>query len=178
MPSHTMTPAPTHRACIRTLQGEALLTAHRHRLALCGKRSSERAASTAAWEVLFHTMPPPSAILGMHAHSKENPGSLPTDTGSPFAVSDPASSPPTPQHGSAVSHRDPRPRPAGHAYARSRGKHSSLPTDTGSPFAVSDPLSTPPAPAAWGVPFSPSPVRALPRIRQSRPRTAAQSPAQ
>ena len=32
--------------------------------------------------------------------------------------------------------------------------------------------------AAWGVSFPPAPVRTLSRIRQSRPRTAAQSPAQ
>ena len=102
----------------------------------------------AAWGMPSHTV---TARIRpdwhAYARSKGNPGSLPTDTSSPFAVSDPASSPPTPQHGSAVSHRDPRPRPAGHAYARSkRGSPARCPPTPAHHFAISNPASTPPAP--------------------------------
>lgn len=101
---HTVTPAPAHRARIRTLQREALLTAYRHRLALCGKRSSEHAACPAAREAPFHTVTARPRPAGHAcARSKGNPGSLPIDTGSPFAVSDPVSTPPAPPHGECLS---------------------------------------------------------------------------
>ena len=88
-------PPPACRAHIRTLQGEARLTTHRHRISLCGKQSSEYAASPAAWGVPSHTVPARPRPAGHTcARSKGKPGSLPTDTGSPFAVSDPLSTPP------------------------------------------------------------------------------------
>lgn len=105
------------------------------------------AASPAAWGMPSHTVTARLRPAGhTYACSRGKPGSLPTDTSSPFAVSNPAYTLPTPQHGSAVSHRDPRPRPAGHAYAHSKGWYGSLPTDTGMSFAVSNPVNTPPAP--------------------------------
>lgn len=104
MPSHTMTPAPTHRACIRTLQGEALLTAYRHRLTPCGKQSSEYAANPAAWGMPSHTvLARPRPAGHAYARSRGEHGSLPTDTGSPFAVSDPANMPSVRRHGECLS---------------------------------------------------------------------------
>ena len=100
--SHRARPPPACRACMRMLPGEARLTAHRHRLTLCGRRSSEHAASPAAWEAPSHTVTARLRLAGhTYARSKRKPGSLPTDTSSPFAVSDPANTPPAPPHGSA-----------------------------------------------------------------------------
>lgn len=61
-------------------------------------------ACPAAWEVLFHTVTArPRSAGHAYARSKGKPGSLPTDTGLPFAVSDPASTPSAPPHGECLS---------------------------------------------------------------------------
>lgn len=99
--SYRNCPPPACRARIRTLQGESWLTSHRHQLTLCGKRSGEHAASPAAWGMPSHAVPARLRPAGYaYAHSRGKPGSLPTDTGLPFAISDPASTPPVTQHGS------------------------------------------------------------------------------
>lgn len=70
--------------------------------ALCGRRSSEFAASPAAWGMPSHTVPARTRPAGhTYVCSRGNPGSLPTGTGSLFAVSDPANTPTAPPHGSA-----------------------------------------------------------------------------
>lgn len=102
--SYRNRPHPACRACIRTLQGEARLTAHRHQLTLCGKQSGVYAANPAAWGMPSHTVPARTRPAGhTYVCSRGNPGSLPTGTGSLFAVSDPASTPPVTQHGECLS---------------------------------------------------------------------------
>lgn len=103
-PSYTVPPPPACRAHIRTLQGESWLTSHRHQLTLCGKRSGVYAANPAAWGMPSHTVPARLRPAGhAYARSRGKPGSLPTDTGSPFAVIYPMSTPPAPPHGKCLS---------------------------------------------------------------------------
>lgn len=109
--------------------GEAWFAANRHRLTLCGNRSSEFAASPAAWGMPSHTVPA-------------------------------------------------RLRPAGHAYTHSRGETRLTAHRRRLTFCCKQSGVYAANLAAWGVSFPPAPVRVLPRIRQSRPHTAAQSPAQ
>ena len=73
MPSRTVPPHPACRTHIRMLQGEDRLTAHRHRLTLCGKQSSEHAASPAAWGVPFLACAcphPPTHQAEPHPHCR------------------------------------------------------------------------------------------------------------
>ena len=71
---------------------------------LCGRRSSEFAASPAAWGMPSHTVTARTRSAGhAYARSKGKPCSLPTDIGSPFAVSDPANMPSVRRHGECLS---------------------------------------------------------------------------
>ena len=127
----------------------------------------------AAREVAFHTMPPlPACRACIRTLQGGKPGSLPADTGSPFAVSDPVSTPPAPPHGKHRFAPCPRTRPAGHVYTRSKGNPGSLPTDTGLPFAVGDPANTPPVTPHGGA-FLACACPHPPTHQAEPPRTAA-----
>lgn len=98
---HTMPPHPACRAHIRTLQGETRLTAHRHRLTFCGKRSSGHAASPAAREAPFHTVTArPPACQACIRTPRGSPAHFPPTPAHPFKVSYPVSTPPVTPHGS------------------------------------------------------------------------------
>lgn len=115
--------------------------------ALCCLRppaDTQHAVCPAAWGMPSHTVTARTRPAGhAYAHSKGKPGSLPTGTGSPFAVSGPVGTPPAPQHG---KHRfTPQPPAPGlpGMHTHSKENPGSLPTDTRSPFAVSDPANMP-----------------------------------
>lgn len=107
-------------------------------------------------------MPPHPACRTRIRTLQGKHGSLPTDTGSPFAVIDPASSPPTPQHGSAVSHRA-RPHPACRACIRTLQREARL-TLCGKPSGEHAA-----SPAARGMPSHTVPAPGLPGTHTHAP---------
>ena len=93
-------PPPACRTHIRTLQGEARLTAHRHRQSFAVGDPASSPPAPPHGKHRFAPCPRTRPAGHAYARSRGKHGSLPTDTGSPFAVSDPANTPPAPPHGS------------------------------------------------------------------------------
>lgn len=145
-------PPPACRTHIRTLQGEARLTAHRHRQSFAVGDPASSPPAPPHGKHRFAPCPRTRPAGHAYARSRGKHGSLPTDTGSPFAVSNPANPPPAPPHRkclsrlrlSALSHASGRAVPAqqktGHTPGRvlfSMGSEGVMPWQNGSDRNIS-----------------------------------------
>ena len=96
-------PPPACRTHIRTLQGEARLTAHRHRQSFAVGDPASSPPAPPHGKHRFAPCPRTRPAGHAYARSRGKHGSLPTDTGSPFAVINPANPPPAPPHRKCLS---------------------------------------------------------------------------